>query len=215
MGALLKVINPYVSSLPILLSPLWKGICTLLSLIHHGHSSYTYLLPQQVADETLVALGRYLYEGTMQMMQAMQHYIQRKSIVQQQYAHLLKIVTFLVARCTTVLSTTTTTTSFTNEETTNASSPAITHLLALLVQLRGLTCATRAFLNKTTSCLTPQDEAFLSQAMSLQHKVEQCLLDSVCTNNDHTPTTTTTTTTTSMESPRLATLVATQTICPK
>ncbi len=167
VGALLKVVNPYVSTLPILLSPLWKGICTLSSL----HS-----LPPEVANETLGALCQYLQEGTIQTMQAMKVYMETKTVVPQ-LALQLKIVTFLVARCAVLLQ------NYPPDKSTKHA--AVPQVKSLLFELRGLTHATRASLTNTYSRITPQDETFLSQLASLQHKVETCLVDSFQTTNYH------------------------------
>jgi hypothetical protein len=164
VGALLQGINPYVSTRPILLSPLWKGICNLVSLV--GPT-----MPTEVADGTLVALCTYLQEGTRQTMHALKEYIDSKCI-SPQFAFQLKIVTFLVAKCAVLLSSRRQQQERSGLKTTTALKQA----MFLLLQLRGLTVATRTSLWNMYSCVTPPDETFLSQLASLQVKVEQCLL---------------------------------------
>mmetsp|Transcript_13004 Transcript_13004/g.23541 ORF Transcript_13004/g.23541 Transcript_13004/m.23541 type:complete len:259 (+) Transcript_13004:611-1387(+) len=163
VGALLQGINPYVSTRPILLSPLWKGICDLVSFL--GPT-----MPSEVADGTLAALCTYLQEGTRQTMHALKEYIDSKSI-SPQFAFQLKIVTFLVAKCAALLSS-----RRQQERSGLKTTAAVKHAMFLLLQLRGLTVATRASLWNMYSCVTPPDETFLSQLASLQLKVEQCLL---------------------------------------
>jgi hypothetical protein len=165
VGALLQGINPYVSNRPILLSPLWKGICSLVSLV--GPST----MPSEVDDRTLVALCTYLQEGTRQTMHALKEYIDSKR-VSPQYAFQLKIVTFLVAKCAVFLSSRRQQQERSGLKTTTA----VKQAMFLLLQLRGLTVATRTSLWNMYSCVTPPDETFLSQLASLQVKVEQCLL---------------------------------------
>jgi hypothetical protein len=101
-------------------------------------------------------------------MLALKEYIDSKCI-SPQFAFQLKIVTFLVAKSAVLLS------SHRQQERSGLkTTAAVKHAMFLLLQLRGLTVATRASLWNMYSCVTPPDET--SQLASLQLKVEQCLL---------------------------------------
>jgi hypothetical protein len=88
IGVLLRGIQPYVSTRPILLSPLWKGICDLAGPMPR--------MSPELAEETLRALLTYLQEGKRQVSNS------GTVSIQQQEFH-IKLLVFLVARLMTLL----------------------------------------------------------------------------------------------------------------
>jgi hypothetical protein len=165
IGAYLRVVNPYVSSLPFLLSPLWKGICDITASLTR--------LPPELADETLRALLVYLYEGESQTMTTLAHYVTSRQAVQQQ-AFQVKILIFLVARFSTLLRI------HVASRHNSESSPVLGDVATVLLQLRGLTlaAATQLRAQHPNSSLTEQDQSFLRAYKQLETKVEQCIVNS-------------------------------------
>jgi hypothetical protein len=165
IGAYLRAINPYVSSLPFLLSPLWKGISDIAASLTR--------VPPELADETLRALLVYLREGESQTMTTLTNYVTSRRVVQQQ-AFQVKILIFLVARFSTLLRV------HVASRQNSESSPVMGDVAAVLLQLRGLTLSARTQLQAQhpTSSLTKQDQLFLQAYEQLETKVEQCIVSS-------------------------------------
>lgn len=173
VGALLKEVNPYVSSLPVLLLPLWKGICDVCSSFQ--------TMPSEMAESTLNALVVYLQEGQAQTMTTVQQYCtNRQQVAPQQQAYQVKILSFLVARASVLLRVCTDSRRRTNDDNDDksTSSKATSHAVTILLQLRGLTIATTAQLKRKYKALSKQDEAFLQAYQQLETKVELCLVNS-------------------------------------
>ena len=169
IGAYLRVVNPYVSSLPLLLSPLWKGICDIAASLTS--------LPPELADEMLRALLTYLQEGESQTMTTLANYVisrQTGPIVKQQ-AFQVKILIFLVARFSILLRV------HVQSRQNSESSPILGDVANVLLQLRGLTLAAGTQLqvnHHPNSSLTEQDRSFLQVYKQLEIKVEQCIVNS-------------------------------------
>ena len=168
IGAYLRVVNPYVSSLPFLLSPLWKGICDIAASLTS--------LPPELANEMLRALLTYLHEGESQTMTTLANYVtsrQTGPIVKQQ-AFQVKILIFLVARFSILLRV------HVQSRQNSESSPVLGDVATVLLQLRGLTLAAGVQLQvqHQNNALTEQDRSFLQAYKQLEIKVEQCIVNS-------------------------------------
>lgn len=180
VGALVKAINPYVSSLPFLLSPLWKGISNICLLLEK--------LPNEVAETTLAALCVYLQEGQDQIMMTVLQYCTSQTVSPKQMFQ-VKVVTFLVARVAVILkvyllsnrlekAATASNDDDDENEDSKSNTNVLSNVVAILLQLRGLTLATRGWLKQQRcSKNQPQDESFLSAYQQLELKVEQCVVD--------------------------------------
>jgi len=168
IGASLKVVSPYVSSLPFLLSPLWKGICDIASCLT--------TFPGGLAETTLKALLTYLQEGQSHTMSTLEQYIQTRQVSQLQAVQ-VKLLVFFVARCSVVLRVFVASRRQASDNF-ECCSTVLTDVATILLQLRGLALATRVHLKHKYTVLTEQDEAFLNAYQQLELKIEQCLVNS-------------------------------------
>jgi hypothetical protein len=165
VGAYLRAVNSYVSSLPFLLSPLWKGICDITASLTR--------LPPELADETLRALLVYLREGESQTTTTLANYVTSRQAVQQ-HALQVKILIFLVARFSILVRV------HVASRQNSESSPVMGDVATVLLQLRGLTLSatTQLRAQHPASSLTEQDRLFLQAYEQLETKVEQCIVNS-------------------------------------
>ena len=187
--ALLRQINPYVLSIPILLSPLWKGICNVIP--YHKKISH------ELAKETTMALTSYLLEGERQCTLSLRDYHNQPkstSIVAaaasssllphhntKQLLLQIKIHSFLLARLTVLLPVYLTTLPIGDDDL-----PILQQLCMSLCRIRGLGMS---LLNHThTSTMQQQppdnyDQMIKLQYQQLEQKVEQCLKQSMSCND--------------------------------
>ena len=184
--ALLRQINPYVLSTPILLSPLWKGICDVIS--QHKNISH------ELAKETMMVLASYLQEGERQCtLSLLNYHTQQKSTLvalssstlprhnTKQHLFHIKILSFLLARLTVLLPVYLTTLPASDDD-----SLMLQQLCTSMCSIRGLGMSLLAHTH--TSILQQQppdkdDQTIKLQYQQLEQKMEQCLQQSMCCND--------------------------------
>jgi hypothetical protein len=172
VAALLRAINPYVSSVPILLSPLWKALGDMLSKMPSP--------PPDLTRAALTALMVYVKEGERPCLRSAATLLKDQSSPThptevQQYLFHVKVLGFLLARFTTLLPMYINNSS--EEQQDDDSFKLVAELFVLLVRVRGIPIAIDQYCS-----VGPNRQAaalLLPGYKSLSKKVDQCILKSV------------------------------------
>ena len=167
IGALLRALNPYVSSIPVLLSPLWKTLCDVLTKSPN--------VPYDLAKASMLALLVYLKEGERPCLRSAASFAsnpqQQQSNLQQHVFH-AKVLGFLIARLTTLLPVYVHSSDGEEEE-----NSVISDVFDVLIRIRGLSKAVEV--STTTAPLL-----ILQSYKSVEKKVDQCLLRALMIKKD-------------------------------
>ena len=163
VAALLRTVNPYIVTVPFLLSPLWKAICDVVSKQE--------TMPEELAKESLMALLSYLAEGERQCTSSLldlwnQRMLQNALHNFQQHSFHIKVLSFLVARLTVLLPIYLKTIETIEKD----ESSTLDQVCFLLCRIRGLGLVAEIQFHKTH----PQDEDVIRQYKQLEVKAEQC-----------------------------------------
>ena len=154
-------LNHYAKTRMVLIPPLWKGLCDL-----SGNC------PSQLLEQALQALSVYLSEGQAQVIRYSQMYVEtlQAPIAVPQQAGQTKLMGFLVARVSSLLST------LAAKTTDNLSeSVAVSSVLESFLRLRGIVSAVHILLVEKEAF---QDEhAFLQPYLEIGNKVEKVATD--------------------------------------
>lgn len=169
VAALVRIINPYVSYMPFLLAPLWKGICDVGCRLDS--------LTQELAKETLMALVTYLAEGERQCTLSLLEYLkQRKerNSCHENKAHFfhIKVLSFLVARLSILLPIYLKTIQFEDDDSTT-----LEMMSCMTCRIFGIRLAVTNQLHNPD--LNQQDQVVLQQYAHLEKKAEQCILKAI------------------------------------
>jgi hypothetical protein len=163
VAALLRTVNPYIVTVPFLLSPLWKGICDVVSQQD--------TMPQELAKESLMALLSYLEEGerqcTLSLVDFLNQRTEQNSLhnIQHHFFH-IKVLSFLMARLTVLLPLYLKTIETVEED----QSSTLDQVCLLVCRIRGLGLVAAIQFYKPH----PQDEDVIRQYKQLELKAEQC-----------------------------------------
>lgn len=159
LGGLLRAINPYVSSCPVLLSPLWKGLCDIVAKTPH--------IPCELARASVFALLVYLKEGERPCIKSaatsFRETAQTPPDLSQHLFH-AKVLCFLVARLVCLLPVL-----LKNSDGEEVDDGLLSDVFDVLIRVRGLSIAVMAS--------TPAIPSSILQSYnSVEKKIDQCCL---------------------------------------
>ena len=159
LGAMLRSINPYVSSIPVLLSPLWKGLCDVAIKVPH--------VPCEYIKSSVLALLVYLKEGERPCLRSAASFVDSSPQLLTLPQHLFhaKVIGFLVARLATLL-----TVCVNDSEDEEEVESLIPEVIAALVHIRGISTALEV------SLVTNLPPEVVKSYKSVDKRVDQCVL---------------------------------------
>jgi hypothetical protein len=162
-------LNHYAKTRVVLIPPLWKGLCDLSENC-----------PSQLLEQALQALSVYLSEGQSQVIRYSQIYMETGNppIAAQQQAGQTKLMGFLVARVSSLLSALAKTTDNLSE------SAAITSVLESFLRLRGIVSAVQVFLVEKQAFQQDEQNAFLQPYLEIGNKVEKVVAEWILVHGD-------------------------------
>jgi hypothetical protein len=159
LGAMLRSINPYVSSIPVLLSPLWKSLCDVALRATH--------VPNECLKASILALLVYLKEGERPCLRSAASFIEslEQSLTLPQHVFHSKVMSFLVTRLAALL-----TVYINGSEEDDEMESVLSDIFSALVRVRGIT---KALEISSATHVPPQ---VLQSYKSVDKKIDQCVL---------------------------------------